>query len=527
MNRTRLGALLIAVSALGSGSARAWDLRWFDLMGATGFDAAGSVVTDATGAYLLGVVTGALPGQTPAGGRDAFLRKYSLSGAVLWTRQFGTPSNEFAEVVAIHDGDIFVMGVTAGTLPGQTSQGSQDVFVRRYTPDGDVVWTSQFGTPGFDAAGGLAVNENGVFVAGYFFEGSQGPSQLHAYLARLDTDDGAFAWRQNVGPGTTAQPPSTAPASVAVDATGVYFIANVAGTMPFRKYDFAGQELWARDIDDVEDCFVYGFAVSAYGGRVSMIGQVDKAFWEDTSTCQRIGVTVGGLRTFDADGNLLWKRAVEAGPVAGEHTFTGGKVVHVTASGVYVASNTTTTFAGFTPRTPRPDYSQCTGLSDPFFDALDAYVRRYDNDGNVIWTQQFGGTVFDLVQGLGSGPDTIFGAGYTSCSFMGLPYNGGTGDAFVVSFAVDPQTAGGKTHLVVGRLETLKDQARVTRADFDNLARHLTRAADAIGAGETLRARQALQTFLRGVTRVQRLGGLTEEDAAALASAAQAVLKML
>ena len=31
-----------------------------------------------------------LPGQTSAGGRDTYLRKYDANGNEFWTRQFGT-----------------------------------------------------------------------------------------------------------------------------------------------------------------------------------------------------------------------------------------------------------------------------------------------------------------------------------------------------------------------------------------------------------------------------------------------------
>ena len=47
-------------------------------------------VDDGGNVYLAGWTYGALPGQTHAGVRDVFVRKYDGSGTELWTRQFGT-----------------------------------------------------------------------------------------------------------------------------------------------------------------------------------------------------------------------------------------------------------------------------------------------------------------------------------------------------------------------------------------------------------------------------------------------------
>ena len=55
-------------------------------------------------------------------------------GAVLWTRQFGTNSADFATGVAADaHGGAFVAGSTDGALVG-SSAGDGDVFVRAYGP---------------------------------------------------------------------------------------------------------------------------------------------------------------------------------------------------------------------------------------------------------------------------------------------------------------------------------------------------------------------------------------------------------
>jgi hypothetical protein len=84
---------------------------------------------DETGVYVFGAVSGALPGQTYAGGPDdVFLRKYDPAGHELWTRQFGTAGDDFpmAGPVAIDDTGVYVAGWTNGTLPGEANTGTHD-----------------------------------------------------------------------------------------------------------------------------------------------------------------------------------------------------------------------------------------------------------------------------------------------------------------------------------------------------------------------------------------------------------------
>src|SRR6058998_1122288 len=51
---------------------------------------------------------------------------------------------------------VYVVGVTGGELPGQTSSGLNDVFVRQYHFNGTEGWTHQFGTNSHDVAFGVS-----------------------------------------------------------------------------------------------------------------------------------------------------------------------------------------------------------------------------------------------------------------------------------------------------------------------------------------------------------------------------------
>ena len=130
----------------------------------TAIDVYGSAV------YLAGLTRGSLPGHVNAGGSDAFVSKFDTDGNALWTRQFGTTLSDQAHAIAADATGVYVGGETLGALPGQTSAGFRDAFVRKYDAAGTEVWTRQFGSTvsssSADTVSGIAVDASGVFVAG-------------------------------------------------------------------------------------------------------------------------------------------------------------------------------------------------------------------------------------------------------------------------------------------------------------------------------------------------------------------------
>jgi MYXO-CTERM domain-containing protein len=138
-----------------------------------------SIAVDSSGhAYVAGYNTRAFPGETASGSgsdKDAFVSKLNSTGtAVLWNRQFGSSVDDRAEGVAVDGSDnAFVAGRTLGALPGQTSLGGEDAFVREYDSSGFEQWTYQYGTmdgvnSAEDSAYGVATDGSGnVYTSGW------------------------------------------------------------------------------------------------------------------------------------------------------------------------------------------------------------------------------------------------------------------------------------------------------------------------------------------------------------------------
>ena len=102
---------------------------------------------DNSGIYITGYTFGAFPGFTNSSGAPySFVRKYDSAGVAQWTRQFGSGVFDEALGIASDGAGVYVTGFTYGNLPGQTNAGGADAFVRKYDTAGTEQWTREFGT---------------------------------------------------------------------------------------------------------------------------------------------------------------------------------------------------------------------------------------------------------------------------------------------------------------------------------------------------------------------------------------------
>ena len=114
--------------------------------------------------------------KTSTGRTDTFVAKYTRDGELDWVETAGGPNRDIATSVAIDaSGQIFLTGVTSGftSLPQDAIRGAysgfEDIFLARYSPDGSLDWMMYSGGPSFDAANGIAIDDQGnVYITGYF-----------------------------------------------------------------------------------------------------------------------------------------------------------------------------------------------------------------------------------------------------------------------------------------------------------------------------------------------------------------------
>ena len=145
------------------------ELQWTKLLSTSDVDVATALTTDSMGnLYVAGVTKGNLNGETNNGNRDAFIVKYDLAGARLWTKLLGTIGNDSANaLIADSLGNLYVAGRTDGDLNGEKNNGYPDAFIVKYDSTGVLQWTKLLGSSRVDMANALTIDgSDNVYVAG-------------------------------------------------------------------------------------------------------------------------------------------------------------------------------------------------------------------------------------------------------------------------------------------------------------------------------------------------------------------------
>lgn len=141
-----------------------------------------AVAVDGEGNCIIGGWTRNSIGGTNAGGWDVFVVKYDATGAVLWSRQFGTPADEEMSALAIRPDDSIVFSGhgLAYVVGAPTDQSIVDAsFVGALDADGQMLWIRQIPVPP-DASGALNVVASSISVdaAGSVFLAGEVDGQL-------------------------------------------------------------------------------------------------------------------------------------------------------------------------------------------------------------------------------------------------------------------------------------------------------------------------------------------------------------
>lgn len=426
-----LSGLCMTLSAM---TLYAQTFDWAIGLGASGFDIGYGITSDGKGnIYVAGRFNGTMdfnPGTgvdtlRSAGGNDIFLAKYDAAGNYVWAKGMGGKGTDWARGVAVDaSGNIYITGYFAETAdfnPGPgidtvRSAGGSDVFLAKYDQNGNYLWAKGIGGNKSDNAFGVAVDgKGGVYIAGYFngtadFDPGAGIDTLVSlglgdiFLAKYDSD-GNYAWAKRLGNKSDDQS-----WGLAVDGSGyVYVIGTFGGTVDFdpvrgvdtlmsmggsdifiAKYDGDGKYVWAKNVGGKSSDQGYGITVDK-PGNVYITGYFTRTAdfnpaKRGVDTIASVGASSDGfVAKYDSSGN--YKRARSIGGSDSDY----GQGVAVDGSGnVYVTGY----FRGST------DFNQGTGTGGSVLISVegssDAFIAKYDRNGNYIWAKGLGGKSSDI-----------------------------------------------------------------------------------------------------------------------------------
>ncbi|WP_247232093.1 SBBP repeat-containing protein [Telluribacter sp. SYSU D00476] len=416
-------------------------------------DSGQDIAVDQSGnVYVTGGFTGtATFGSTTLisnGISDIFIVKYNNKGDVLWAKQAGGPLADQGYGITLDEqGNFYITGYISGTATfgtlSLTSTGERDIFISKYSTNGEVQWARNAGGTNFDSGYGIALDRGGnPYVTGSFQSTatfgtttltSRGSNDV--FIAKYNSN-GDILWAQQAG-GTDSDGVS----DIAVDENGnAYIIGSFTGTATFGaftltavahsratdsnlfvvKYNSAGEALWVRQESGMGS-FGSGIAVDG-SGNVYVTGTIYiGAFTPDIH-----------IAKYTTTGEIQWSGFI--GRMGG--TEYGADIAVDKNGNVYVIGRTHGSQIGIGKRTS-------SGLVSVDIDIVhygddDIIVVKFDNNGNLYWARSAGGPGDDV--GLGIAVDEQ-GTAYTTGYFPGTATFGTTTltssgdiDVFVAKF---------------------------------------------------------------------------------------------
>ncbi len=336
-----------------------------------------------------------------------------------WIDQFGTSERDRSVdggVAADPFGNVFVAGYTSGDFVG-TNAGNADVILVKYTQEGTIDWTRQFGSSYFDTAGGIATDELGnVYVTGYTqgnLVGGAIPINSDAFLSKFDSS-GSLQWIRQFGTSFNSERANR----VSMDGVGNVYVSGSIGFPSdsveyptsgasdafLTKFDGIGDHQWTRQFGTAETDYGYGLTIDGHGNAY-VTGYTGGSLEGPNRGEQDVF-----LRKYDPEGEPLWTR--QFGTTEGDQ----GRGVSADADGnIYVTGVSRGELGGVNAG------------------EYDAFLTKSDTGGTLLWSRQFGSSGIDYahdvsVDGLGG----IFIAGYTTGDLVGI--NAGGVDSFVTKF---------------------------------------------------------------------------------------------
>ena len=373
----------------------------------------------------------------------------AYTSAHLWSKNFGgvNSTDEVYGVAVDNNRNVIIVGFFDGTmnLGGSDLVGNAgDIFIAKFSPTGQHMWSKRIGGPNPDYAYCVATDsQNRIWVGGSFsgtvdfgviLTSNAGSSD--GFLALYSADGAYQAVKQFAGPQTDEVH------GVAVDPSGSAVVTgNFTGAISFgvanltsagswdvfvAKYTFTGAMVnaWANRYGSTGDDIGWSVAVDSFGQII-----VGGSYSGTVSFGGPNFVSAGSSDIFMlkliSTGAHQWSKSF--GPTGADNCF--GVTVDATGNAI---------FTGYFQSTVNFGGGNLTSAG-----SADVFLAKYDSNGNHRWSQRFGGTGFEhgyAVDAALDGSDEIALTGdiASTTDFGGGAFTvTGLRDPFMARFAAD------------------------------------------------------------------------------------------
>ncbi|MCS6905204.1 MAG: fibronectin type III domain-containing protein [Bacteroidia bacterium] len=162
------------------------NLNWLITSGGVGNDRAEALAVDPSGnIYITGRFTGtsvpfngtsstvAFASSWAADNQDLFLAKYNSSGAIEWVRSTNASGLEYGTSLVADLSGVVVVGAyqgagTFGSINLTSSSNSEDIFIAKYSPNGQPLFAKIYGRANNDVASDVVLSGGSLYVVGSF-----------------------------------------------------------------------------------------------------------------------------------------------------------------------------------------------------------------------------------------------------------------------------------------------------------------------------------------------------------------------
>lgn len=266
---------------------------------------------------------------------DAIIYKYDSAGNFKWVN-IPAESSGFDEIYGIETdalGNVYITGryYSSAFNSSLASRGGADIFVAKYDPDGTLLWARSAGGSDSDYGSDVTVDDLGnVYVMGFF--------------------KGISNW------------------------SGISKTSSTQGDMFIAKYDNEGNIKWVRTGDGGSYNYLYEISVDKSGNSYVSANFSNTMQFEGAPVVTSVGGTDIFIIKYDTNGNYNWIKT--AGGVSDD----GGNSVAVDNEGnVFVA--------GYFSDNARFGDKNLTAHG-----SFDIFCAKYSANGNLLWVKQLGGT---------------------------------------------------------------------------------------------------------------------------------------
>lgn len=423
--------IVTIVFTLFASSLFAQSLLWARVMGGNGNEASQKIKVDQLGnVYTVGIFSDTISFNSgsfelvSAGNYDIFISKFDSTGAFVWAKQIGGPSNDFCSSLAIDaSGNLYFTGKFEGFVDFDpnvgtsilSSLGNTDIFIEKLDANGNFLWVKQMGATGPQEGISVAVDpSNNVCVTGGFagsvdFDPNVGVSNLSStggidiFVVKLNSL-GNLIWAKKMGGSSNENGRSIAcdnngniyttgilnsPSPCDFDpGSGVFNLtSNGAEDVFISKLDSTGNFLWAKVFGGpFNNDISYNLTVDPLGDIIINGSFYDIVDFDPGSSVYNL-TSLGQADIFilklDAFGNFVWAKNIGGS----NYDYSVGIVTDITGS-IYLN--------GAFPEGESIDFDPNSGIYNLTSTGLDdIFILKIDVNGAFVWVKSFGGVGYD------------------------------------------------------------------------------------------------------------------------------------